>query len=658
MIRLLTDIAGPFYDPRRPFRNWSTLPFYQLDLPQPPYVDRPLLERGVARAEAYLAQVAAQGYTGVVIDNLAHLVSFDTAPERVYAADDPCRLRALAYGAAFTRLFRAAAAQGMAVFVTSDMQWATPGLRRYAGRLHPGNRRLAAANCWALEELFARFPEVGGVFVRVGEAGGAHNQGRCYTGHLLYRTVADLRRLIDTLLPVCERHDRLLVVRTWSLGIGDVGDLHWSRERYRAVFSGYRSPHMLVSLKYGPSDFFRHLAPNPTLGLPGPAQIVELQNRREYELFGMVPSGIAALHGRVLTRARHAGQTVGVWAWNSLGGWGGGQAALGDAGWSLWTELSSALTAFLAGDPAGDAAAFVRTWCAARFVADGAPERGFAEAVAAFYLDSEQLIEDGWYAGPLRDEPSSIAGIALPTLLWVWWLRPTGAALMWACLAAALPNLTVCLARSSAALARLDQHVARLAALAPREQAAAEFVLESARYMRACSAVAVALREVLLPAFVAAQRGDRAGWQAALAHLPATLATLTAHRLAWGERGDFPALELDEVLAYLGWLQRSPGRAWTHARLMALLARRLLGSSATGRQLRALGASATLLAALGAWQSARSHPALAALLAIGLLALPLRRPALRVVLPWLSQRFFLLPSIFFETGPAFTEWAP
>lgn len=654
MIRLLTDIAGPFYDPGRPFRNWSTLPFYQLDLPQPPYVDQQLLERGVARATAYLAQVAAQGYNGIVVDNLAHLVSFDAAPERVYAVDDPCRLRALAYGESFARLFRAAAAQGMAVFVTSDMQWATPGLRRYAGRLHPGNRRLAAANRWALEELFSRFPEVGGIVVRVGEAGGAHDQGRCYTGHLLYRTVADLRRLIDTLLPVCERHDRLLVVRTWSLGIGAVGDLHWSAERYHAVFGGYRSPHMLVSLKYGPSDFFRHLPPNPTLGLPGPAQIVELQNRREYELFGMAPSGIAALHRRVLTRVHRSGQTVGVWAWNSLGGWGGGHAALGEMGWSLWTELSSALTAFLARDPAGDAAAFVRAWCAARFTA----EQGFAEAIAAFYLASEQLIEHGWYAGPLRDEPASIAGIALPTLLWVWWLRPTGAPLIWACLAAAIPNVAVCLAQGSAALERLDHHVARLAATAPREQVAAGFVVESARYMRSCLAVAMALRELLLPAFVAAHQGDRVGWQATMARLPATRGALTAHRLAWSGRDDFPALELDEVEAYLGWLQSAPDPAWAQARLMALLARRLLGSRATGRQLRALGVGATLLAAIGAWRSARSHPALAGLLTAGLLALPLRRPALRIALPWLSQRFFLLPSIFFETGPAFTEWAP
>jgi hypothetical protein len=52
MLRLLTDIAGPFYDPAKPFRNWSVLPFYQLDLPNAPFVDREQLERGLARATA------------------------------------------------------------------------------------------------------------------------------------------------------------------------------------------------------------------------------------------------------------------------------------------------------------------------------------------------------------------------------------------------------------------------------------------------------------------------------------------------------------------------------------------------------------------------------------------------------------------------------
>lgn len=689
MTRLLTDISGPFFAPERPFRNWSALPFYQLDLPHPPYVDRELLAWGVERAAAYLERIAAQGYTGVVIDNLAHLVTFDRAPERIYAPGSPSRLRALAYGEAFAPLFQAAAERGMEVFVTSDMQWATPELRRFAGSLAADNPRLAAANRWALEELFARFPQLSGVFVRVGEAGGAHDQGEAYTGHMLYRTAGDLRGLVDTLLPVCERHGRLLVVRTWSIGIGELGDLLWSQERYGEVFGGYNSPHLLVSVKHGPGDFFRHLPPNPTLGLPGPGQIVELQNRREYELFGMVPSGIAGLHGRVLAATAGSEQAAGVWAWNATGGWGGGSAAIGAGGWSLWTELSSALTAALARDSALDAAAFVGAWCAARL-----GPGPLATAAAALYLESERLVEHGWYMGPLPGG-ASLAGITLPTLLWVWWMRPTAAPLIWAYLAAAVPDAEACLAASRAAAARLRLHVARLVAAmsadsadgadnrlplgvaderagAPRPTPGdAAFVVESARYLTGCVEVALALRELLLPAFAAAGRGERAGWAAAAAGAPQVRAALAEHRALWGGRADFPALELDEVEAYLRRLERAPWALWRQARLAGLIVRGLpargepgsetqpLGAGGRSRhvlELRALGAGALALAALGAWRSPRARHALAGAAAAALVAAPLARPALRAALPWLSRRYNLLPSIFFETGPSFAEW--
>ncbi len=659
MQRLLTDIAGPFFEPDQPFRNCSALPYYQLDQPQWPYVDRDRLERGLIRAERYLATVAAQGYTGIVLDNLAHLITFDAAPEQIYAPDDPCRQRALAYGAAFARLFEYAAGYGMEIFVTSDMQWATPAIRRYVGRLEPGNARLAAVNRWALEELFTRFSAVAGLFVRVGEAGGAHNQGAEYTGHLLYRTSNALRWLLDTLLPVCERHQRLLVVRTWSIGIGELGDMLWSPERYRNVFGAYQSPYLLTSIKHGPSDFFRHLPLNATLGLPGPVQLVELQTRREYELFGMAPAGVAKLHGETLAAMRRLEGVAGAWVWNGSGGWGGGQAALGQDGWSLWTELSSAVTAALARRAPADMAAFTRVWCLARFAGQGdnATVRAFAEAVAAVYLDSEEVIEDGWYCGPLRGELPRIGGVVLPTLLWIWWLRPTGAPVMWAFLAGNVPDIPACLERSRSALTRLEQHHARLAALAPRGCAEAAVVVESVRYLRDCLEVALALRETLLPAFAAAHAADRVGWRAALAALPATLDTLARHRATWDGRSDFPALELEEIAAYLTWLRNAPAVSWQQARLVCALTRRLTRGWPQSSHLRVVGAGVVALITIGLWRRPRAWPALAGVVVAGALAAPFRRPALRAALPWLSRRFFLLPSIFFEAGPSCAEWA-
>ncbi|NTV65379.1 MAG: hypothetical protein HGA65_17855, partial [Oscillochloris sp.] len=109
----LADISGPFVDPHKPFRNWSSFPFTQVDLPTVPFVDSAQLTWGVARATAHLRALRAQGYSGIVIDNLAHLTAFDGPGEPIYAPQSPARLRALAYRAALQPLFGQAAALGM-----------------------------------------------------------------------------------------------------------------------------------------------------------------------------------------------------------------------------------------------------------------------------------------------------------------------------------------------------------------------------------------------------------------------------------------------------------------------------------------------------------------------------------------------------------------
>ena len=52
---------------------------------------------------------------------------------------------------------------------------------------------------------------------------------------------------------------------------------------YQRTFSGIISPNLIVSLKYTPADFFTYNSLNPTIGLGTLPQIIEVQNRREYE---------------------------------------------------------------------------------------------------------------------------------------------------------------------------------------------------------------------------------------------------------------------------------------------------------------------------------------------------------------------------------------
>ncbi len=648
--RCLADIGGPFYDLTKPFRSWSALPFYQLDLPQPPYVDQQQLAQGIARALAYIERIHAQGYTGIVIDNLAHLVTFERAPIALYPADSPYRLRALIYRAAFSQLFELAAQLGMEIFVTTDMQWSTPLVRTYAGRMSASNPRLSDVNRWALDELFAVFPQVRGLVVRTGEAGGAHNQAVGYASHLLYSSTAGLRDLVATLLPVCARHQRLLIVRTWSIGIGELGDLLWSPERYRAVFNRFDSPWLLASIKHGPSDFFRLLPHNPTLGLPGPQQIIELQNRREYELFGMIPSSVAQLHQDALQHARaNNPRYAGVWAWNSTGGWGGGRAAIGAPGWSIWTELSSALTAALVHEPDLDTNAFVYDWCAERFSAS------FGVALADVYVESAALIEQSWYSGVLGGE-RSLGKIFLPPLLWIWWMRPTASLLIWAYLVAAIGDQCAITRARAAAVVRLGWHADRLANLAPSASAEAAALVDSVRYLADVVAAAHAIRSLMEPAFAAAWLGRRARWDALIWRVPELQALLHQHHARWASNADFPPLELAEIDAFLRALVHRPGIIWQQARAACLLVAQMRGAWRPGHYTYVAGFVTAGALAVALTRRSRRTVGVVGVLASLLLATPLRQRTLKLALPWLSRRLYLLPSIFFETGPSLNEW--
>jgi hypothetical protein len=654
MTRLcLADINGPFFDPNRPFRNWSSFPFYQIDLEAPPYVDLPALEWGLQRAIDYLHTLHRQGYNGIVIDNLAHLVGFEDAGPPIYEPASPFRRRAYSYRQAFSRLFAAAADMQMSVFVAADMQWSTPPLRRYAGRLRADNPRLAQANRRALRELFQHFPQLGGLLIRVGETGGAHDQGQNYQGHLIYDRPAALRSLIATLLPICAAADRLLIVRSWSIGIGELGDLICSPERYRETFGDMDSPHLLVAIKHGPADFFRRLPPNPTLGLPGPRQVIELQNRREYELFGMVPSAISELHRAVITQAGACNDRfAGIWAWNSTGGWGGGTAVLGTRGWSCWTELNSALTAALFHDPSLDTSAFVQAWFAARL-----PEP-FAAAVATFFNESAELFEHGWYFDRLVRGQRELGTLYLAPLLWIWWLRPTSSLLIWAYLASAIEGIDQDLAVAAAATTCAGQHAAHLARCAPSNHPVAATIVTSAAYLHDMLACALVLRRLLLPAFAAVWHHDIAGWYRALGQLPAVRAQLEQHQANWGQRHDFPALELGEIMSLLHSLERHPILTRQQARLACMVVQHLHKQGRGRSNIRTAGALAGSLLLLALLSRRRAGAGILGLLLPLLLALPLRRQLIKYLLPRLSRKLHLLPSVLFETGPAFTEWAP
>ena len=84
-----------------------------------------------------------------------------------------------------------------------------------------------------------------------------------------------------------------MIFRTWSVGVGAVGDMHTNPASYEAVLGGIDSPALIVSTKYTLGDFYSWLPLNDTLEQGAAAADRRVpESRREFENFGAFPNDL------------------------------------------------------------------------------------------------------------------------------------------------------------------------------------------------------------------------------------------------------------------------------------------------------------------------------------------------------------------------------
>ena len=139
-------------------------------------------------------------------------------------------------------------------------------LERTVGGLDVDDPALWSVYQAGLAELFESMPFVDGLMVRIGE-GGAVYQRRAGTTRRGSRSPppSAVQAMLTALLETAAAHDREIIFRTWTVGVGAVGDLHTNPESYETVLGGIDDPHLIVSTKYTLGDFYSHLPLNPTL---------------------------------------------------------------------------------------------------------------------------------------------------------------------------------------------------------------------------------------------------------------------------------------------------------------------------------------------------------------------------------------------------------
>jgi hypothetical protein len=212
----------------------------------------------------------------------------------------------------------------------------TTPLRRLRREMIP---QLQAAVC----DVFEHFPAVAGIITRIGECDGLDVQGD-FKSRLVIKKPAHARKLLEALLPVFERHDRLLIFRTWTVGAYPIGDLMWNRDTFYATFKDLDSEHLVLSMKYGESDFFRYLPVNKNFFRTSHRKIVELQTRREYEGFGEYPSFVGWDYEKYIRELDGAQNVIGACIWCQTGGWSTFNRLTFLEDSSVWNEINTYVT--------------------------------------------------------------------------------------------------------------------------------------------------------------------------------------------------------------------------------------------------------------------------------------------------------------------------
>ncbi len=401
---ILDGIAPFFRGCRKKRINWSKIPFESLE--RDGRVDRDRFDEIRPYFDRFVDHAKEAGANALSLDDLAHLFPHEAHP-------DALRERVAAYREEFGRLFDVAGRAGLHVFLTSDVLSLTPELERRIGDDDGRAIDLLAAAC---TRILDDYPQVAGVILRIGECD-ARDVNDAFKSRLRIRTPAQARRWLRRLLPIFAERGRRLVVRTWTVGAYPIGDLIWNRDTFAATFDGIESDALVISMKYGESDFFRYLPLNRHF-FRGPHQkIIELQARREYEGCGEYPSFIGVDYERYRRDLHGARNVIGCMVWCQTGGWTRFRRLTYVGRPKVWNEINTFVTLRIFRD-GWSAEEAVREYHR-RFLSSDTS----ADDLLELLLLSDRIVKELLYIDDYARQKLFFRRTRLPTLLSVLWDR-------------------------------------------------------------------------------------------------------------------------------------------------------------------------------------------------------------------------------------------
>lgn len=399
----IIDTLSPFaIHNREDTINWSKINFSDLEVDS--RIPASIHQEIVDRFTQYAGRVSDLGYDSISIDDLAHLATFPFY--------NPALRRLLEdYRKLYKQLFKIARHHNLKIFVNTDYLFFNKDIHH-----HMEKTGISSLNFYneVLDQVLTTYPEIEGVVLRVGENDGKDVKST-FLSQLLLKTPTQANELLTKILPLFEQHKKLLIFRTWTVGVYKIGDLIWNEKTFDAVFASIESDALIISMKFGDTDFMRYLQLNPLFSRGRHKKIIELQTRREWEGMGEFPSFVGWDYQKYLRRLEGNESIVGIHVWCQTGGWAkrAWSAVTYFDDRSFWNELNTEVTIGVAKHRLTTEEA-VKRFCTSRSIAH--PEK-FIELLRL----ADVAVLKGLYVPAMASKPLYFRRSRIPPLTWITW---------------------------------------------------------------------------------------------------------------------------------------------------------------------------------------------------------------------------------------------
>ena len=336
------------------------------------------------------AHLVDYGYNGQVFKHINCVATFAATGVDCFPTGSPERAWLEKFTPGIEREIAAATKQGLKVFYHVDLFVLPKRLVEHfrdeicdlqTGRILLDRPKTLELHQVLFDELAARFPQVDGFIIRVGETylydtphhignGPIPRVGPAWTPTYLYaetlagqppteprwtKAQADAYVQLIRFLreEICVKHDWQLFFRTWDIF---PDKLHASLPHYLEVTNQVEPhPKLAFSIKHTALDFWRHVKVNECLTHGRHPQIIEVQCQREYEGKGAYPNYVmdGVING-FEENAKKIGlkdllahsKILGVYSWSRGGGWYGPYLPC-----ELWPDLNAFVLAQFVKNP-------------------------------------------------------------------------------------------------------------------------------------------------------------------------------------------------------------------------------------------------------------------------------------------------------------------